>query len=90
MLIKEVILGKFDKVSLEIEEIETHSELQKWKKPGRPKGSVKKGEVANASITISLTPTQKKDLEEAAKKQARSVSSLVKFLLVKEGIIKPM
>jgi hypothetical protein len=81
-------LGKFDKVNLKIEEVETHSELQRYKKPGRPKGTFKKGEVANASITISLTPSQKKDLEEAARKQARSVSSLIKYLLVKEGIIK--
>jgi len=82
-------MEKFDKTILNIkEDTETHASLQKYKKPGRPKGTTKKGEVANASITISLTPTQKRDLEEAAKKQARSVSSLVKYFLVKEGIIK--
>jgi len=83
-------MGKFNKINLEIEDVETHSELQRYKKPGRPKGTFKKGEVASASITISLTPSQKADLEESAKKQARSVSSLIKFLLVREGIIKPV
>jgi len=41
-------MGKFNKINLEVEEIETHSELQRYKKPGRPKGSTKKGEVHDA------------------------------------------
>ena len=83
-------MGKFDKVNLEIEEIETHSELQRWKKPGRPKGSTKKGEVHDASITVSLAKSQKEDLEEYAIKHQRSMSSIIKELLVDAGIVKPV
>ena len=83
-------MGKFDKVNLEIEEVETHSELQRWKKPGRPKGSTKKGEVHDASITVSLAKSQKEDLEEYARKHQRSMSSIIKELLVEAGIIKPV
>jgi len=83
-------LGKFDKVSLEFEEVETHSELQRYKKPGRPKGSTKKGEVHDASITVSLAKSQKEDLEEYARKHQRSMSSIIKELLVEAGIIKPV
>ena len=64
-------MGKFDKVSLELEEVETHSELQKWKKPGRPRGSTKKGEVHDASITVSLAKSQKEQLEEYARKHQK-------------------
>jgi len=83
-------VGRFDKVNLEIENIETHSELQKWKKPGRPKGSIKKGEVHDASITVSLAKSQKEDLEEYARKHQRSMSSIIKELLVESGIVKPV
>ena len=83
-------MGRFDKVNLEIENIETHSELQKWKKPGRPKGSIKKGEVHDASITVSLAKSQKEDLEEYARKHQRSMSSIIKELLVESGIVKPV
>jgi len=83
-------VGRFDKVNLEIENIETHAELQKWKKPGRPKGSIKKGEVHDASITVSLAKSQKEDLEEYARKHQRSMSSIIKELLVESGIVKPV
>jgi len=83
-------LGKFDKVNLEFEEVETHSELQKWKKPVRPRGSTKKGEVHDASITVSLAKSQKEYLEEYARKHQRSMSSIIKELLVEAGIIKPV
>jgi hypothetical protein len=64
----------------------THKDLQK--KPGRPVGSKVKKEQANASITIALTPTQKRELEEYAKDEMRSVGGLIKVLLIKNGIIK--
>ena len=85
-------MNKFKNINLnfEKEKIETHSELQKWKKPGRPKGSTKKGEVHDASITVSLAKSQKKDLEEYARKHQRSMSSIIKELLVKAGIINPV
>ena len=64
----------------------THKDLQK--KPGRPTGSRVKNEQANATLSVSLTPSQKKELEEYAKSEFRSSSSVVKVLLIKNGIIK--
>jgi|GEM_PF-2145971 len=64
----------------------THKDLQK--KQGRPKGSSVKKEQANASITIALTPTQKQELEEYAKKELRSVGSVIKMFLIQNGVIK--
>jgi len=83
-------MGKFDKINLEVEEVETHSELQRYKKPGRPKGTFKKGQVHDASITVSLAKSQKEDLEEYARKHQRSMSSIIKELLVEAEIIKPV
>jgi len=84
-------MNKFKKISVDFEkDVETHSELQRYKKPGRPKGSTKKGEVHDASITVSLAKSQKEDLEEYARKHQRSMSSIIKELLVEAGIIKPV
>lgn len=66
--------------------VKTHSDLQK--KQGRPVGSKVKKEQSNASITIALTSTQKQDLEEYAKGEFRSVGSVIKMLLIQNGIIK--
>ena len=64
----------------------THKDLQQ-KKAGRPSGSKVKKEQSNASLTIALTPSQKEQLEEYAKKEYRSVGSVVKMLLIKNEII---
>lgn len=79
--------AKFDKLKKEPTEQNpiTHKDLQK--KAGRPMGSRVKKEQANASITIALTPTQKKELEEYSKDEMRSVGSVIKMLLVKNNII---
>jgi len=80
--------AKFDKLIKPStqEQTKTHKDLQQ-KKPGRPVGSKLKKEQANASITIALTPTQKKELEEYSKKEMRSVGSVIKLLLVKNAVI---
>ena len=80
--------AKFDKLKKDantIQPTKTHKDLQK--KPGRPVGSKLKREQANASITIALTPTQKIELEEYAKSEYRSAGSVVKMLLIKNGVI---
>ena len=80
--------AKFDKLKKDTVQTNpiTHKDLQK--KAGRPLGSKVKKEQANASITIALTPTQKKELEEYAKDEMRSVGGLIKVLLIKNGVIK--
>ncbi len=81
--------AKFDKLikdtTANTQTTKTHKDLQK--KPGRPVGSKLKKEQANASITIALTPTQKIELEEYAKSEFRSAGSVVKMLLIKNGVI---
>ncbi|BFU78444.1 hypothetical protein ALC152_16590 [Arcobacter sp. 15-2] len=79
--------AKFDKLKKDSTEQNsiTHKDLQK--KAGRPVGSKVKKEQANASITIALTPTQKKELEQYAKDEMRSVGSVIKMLLVKNKVI---
>jgi hypothetical protein len=64
----------------------THKDLQ-VKKAGRPVGSKVKKEQSNASLTIALTPSQKKELEEYALTEYRSVGSVIKMLLIKNDII---
>jgi hypothetical protein len=44
-------------------------------------------EQTNAPVTIALTPSQKKDLEQFAKDDDRSVSYIVRKLLEKHKII---
>lgn len=81
--------AKFDKLIINEtsdSSVKTHRDLQK-RGPGRPKGSTRKNEPANASISISLTPSQKRELEEYAKSEFRSSSSVIKLLLIKNGII---
>ncbi len=80
--------AKFDKLNTPTQtQVKTHKDLQK--KPGRPLGSRVKTEQANATLSISLTPSQKKELEDYAKSEFRSSSSVVKVLLIKSGIIQP-
>lgn len=81
--------AKFDKLidenTISFSE-KTHLDLQK--KQGRPTGSKIKSEQSNASITIALTSSQKKQLEEYAKQEFRSVGSVIKMLLIQQDIIK--
>ena len=80
--------AKFDKLKKDTAQTTntiTHKDLQK--KAGRPVGSKVKKEQANASITIALTPTQKKELEEYSKSEFRSVGGVIKLLLIKNKII---
>lgn len=80
--------AKFDKLikPSDAEQPKTHKDFQ-IKKPGRPLGSKLKKEQANASITIALTPTQKIEIEKYAKAEMRSVGSVIKLLLVQNGVI---
>lgn len=81
--------AKFEKLNSinENSTTKTHADLQ-TKKVGRPVGSKTKSETSNDSITIALTPTQKRELEEYAKNEYRSVGSVIKMLLIKNGIIQ--
>lgn len=72
--------------NIENKESFTHKDLQK-QKAGRPVGSKVKKEQSNASLTIALTPSQKKQLEEYAISEYRSVGSVIKMLLIKNKII---
>jgi len=80
--------AKFDNLkNTQSKENFTHKDLQK-QKAGRPLGSKVKKEQSNASLTIALTPSQKKQLEEYANSEYRSVGSVIKMLLIKNDIIK--
>jgi hypothetical protein len=81
--------AKFEKLNTPSEDstVKTHADLQ-TKKAGRPVGSKTKKEQANESITIALTLSQKQALEEYAKSEYRSVGSVIKMLLMKNGIIE--
>ncbi|APW66338.1 MULTISPECIES: hypothetical protein [Arcobacteraceae] len=80
--------AKFDNLkNTQSKENFTHKDLQK-QKAGRPLGSKVKKEQSNASLTIALTPSQKKQLEEYANLEYRSVGSVIKMLLIKNDIIK--
>lgn len=81
--------AKFEKLKAKVENatIQTHADLQ-TKKAGRPTGSKSKKEQSNESITIALTLSQKEALEEYAKNEFRSVGSVIKMLLIKNGIIE--
>jgi hypothetical protein len=82
-----VAKAKFEKLSnLTTKQNITHKDLQE-KKIGRPKGSTTKKEQSNASLTIALTPSQKKELEDYAVGEYRSVGSVIKMLLIKNEII---
>ncbi len=79
--------AKFDKISKIDNKVNlTHKDLQK-KKAGRPVGSKVKKEQSNASLTIALTPSQKKQLEDYAQDEYRSIGSVIKMLLIKNNII---
>jgi len=80
--------AKFENLkNIENKETFTHKDLQQ-KKAGRPNGSKVKKEQSNASLTIALTPSQKEELEEYARKEYRSVGSVIKMLLIKNDIIR--
>lgn len=80
--------AKFDNLkNIMSKESFTHKDLQK-QRAGRPIGSKVKKEQSNASLTIALTPSQKKQLEEYAISEYRSVGSVIKMLLIKNNIIK--
>jgi len=80
--------AKFDKLITDETTAPTKTHLDLQKKQGRPKGSKVKAEQSIASITIALTPSQKKELEAYAKSEFRSAGSVIKMLLIQKGIIK--
>jgi hypothetical protein len=83
--------AKFDRIaSFEPETVSTHADLQNQanKKIGRPKGTKLKVETANVPLTIAITKTQKEELEVSAAKQMRSISGLIKSLLIENGYMK--
>ena len=79
--------AKFNKLNSDNETKTTHADLQK-KKPGRPIGSSVKKEQANVSLSVALTPTQKKQLIEYADKDDRTAGYIIKKLLIENGIIE--
>ena len=80
--------AKFDKLITEEITTPTKTHLDLQKKQGRPVGSKVKAEQSIASITIALTPSQKKELEAYAKSEFRSAGSVIKMLLIQKDIIK--
>lgn len=78
-------IDKFNKLNNQ-ENKTTHADLQK-KKPGRQVGSKTKEEQANVSLSVALTPTQKKELVAYAEQDDRTAGYIIKKLLIKEGII---
>lgn len=79
--------AKFEKLTQTIETTSPITHLDLQKKQGRPTGSRVKAEQSTASITIALTPSQKKELESYAKSEFRSAGSVIKMLLIQKGII---
>jgi len=79
--------AKFNKLNSDNETKTTHADLQK-KKPGRPMGSSVKKEQANVSLSVALTPTQKKQLIAYADKDDRTAGYIIKKLLIENGIIE--
>lgn len=79
--------AKFDSLNKIKVPVTTHADLQK-KKPGRPMGSSVKKEQANVSLSVALTPTQKKQLIEYADKDDRTAGYVIKKLLIENGIIE--
>ena len=78
--------AKFNKLNSSVENKTTHADLQA-KKPGRPKDSKVKKEQANVSLSVALTPTQKKELIAYAEADDRTAGYVIKKLLIREGII---
>jgi len=76
--------AKFDKLITEETTVPTKTHLDLQKKQGRPTGSRVKAEQSTASITIALTPSQKKELESYAKSEFRSAGSVIKMLLIQK------
>lgn len=79
--------AKFEKLTQTIETTSPITHLDLQKKQGRPTGSRVKAEQSTASITIALTPSQKRELESYAKSEFRSAGSVIKMLLIQKGII---
>ena len=79
--------GKFKQIKIDSNENNTHATMQTVKKPGRPKDSKVKKEQANVSLSVALTPTQKKELIAYAEADDRTAGYVIKKLLIREGII---
>jgi len=79
--------NKFQVLSKEKKTQTTHADLQK-KKVGRPANSKVKKEQANVSLSVALTPTQKKQLIEYAEADDRTAGYIIKKLLIEKGIIE--
>ncbi|OHE15293.1 MAG: hypothetical protein A2540_10580 [Sulfurimonas sp. RIFOXYD2_FULL_37_8] len=80
--------AKFEKLTQTTETTSPITHLDLQKKTGSPNRSKVKAEQSIASITIALTPLQKKELEAYAKSEFRSEGSVIKMLLIQKGIIK--
>ena len=83
----QVSSNKFKVLKKEKSEQTTHADLQK-KKPGRPANSKVKQEQANVSLSVALTPSQKKQLIEYAEADDRTAGYIIKKLLIDNGIIE--
>jgi len=79
--------AKFNKLSADLKESETHADLQKKKKIGRPIGTKRVSEQANDPLTVAFTKTQKQELMEYAEADDRSAGYVIKKLLIENGII---
>jgi len=79
--------GKYDVFNNDKKSGTTHADLQK-KKPGRPANSKVKQEQANVSLSVALTPTQKKQLITYAEADDRTAGYIIKKLLIDNGIIE--
>jgi len=81
---------QFNKLNKNNSKPTTHADLQKEvSKPtiGRPKGTTRKKEQANASLSVAFTPSQKQQLIDYAAQDDRTAGYVIKKLLIKEGII---
>jgi len=74
-----------DEIKEIVEDDEIVMEFKPKTKPKEKKEKVR--EQTNAPVTIALTPSQKKELEQFAKDDDRSVSYIVRKLLEKHKII---
>jgi hypothetical protein len=79
--------AKFSKLDEQSVKTETHADLQKKKKIGRPPGTKKVTEQANDPLTVAFTKTQKQELIQYAASDDRSAGYIIKKLLIENGII---
>ncbi len=79
-------MGFADKLKIEKRDTIHHGNIKNIPNPnGRPKKS--KEDIAEKSIMIRITTSQKEKIEDIAKKSGNTVSGIIKMALMEKGYI---